>query len=96
MPDHLHGILFINKPDKTDWQPNKFGDQRQNLASVIRGYKASVKKYANENSIDFSWQPKYYDRIIRNEKEYQNIIQYIYDNPQQWLLKGGGDNETFY
>src|ERR1700754_3155431 len=44
MPDHLHGILFFNKPDKTTWYANKFDGQRNNLASVIRGYKASVKK----------------------------------------------------
>jgi len=86
MPDHIHGILFLNKPDKGDWQPNKFGSQSQNLASIIRGYKASVKQYAAINNIDFAWQPRYYDRIIRDEKEYQNIRGYIYDNPNNWLL----------
>lgn len=94
MPDHMHGILFINKPDKISWEPNKFGVQIQNLASVIRGYKASVKKYANLNGIDFIWQAKYYDRVIRNEKEYQNIRQYVYDNPTRWLLNKDIDVEN--
>jgi putative transposase len=85
MPDHVHGIIFINKPDKTDWQPNKFGSQSQNLASIIRGYKVSVKKYATLNNIEFSWQPRYYDRVIRNEIEYSNIREYIYNNPSNWL-----------
>src|SRR4051812_34771123 len=57
MPDHVHGVLFINKPDKTDWELNKFGVQSRNLASIIRGYKASVKKYATVNEISFAWQP---------------------------------------
>ncbi|MFA6087312.1 hypothetical protein [Mucilaginibacter sp.] len=52
MPNHIHGILFINKPDKEDWQTNKFGAQSQNLASIIRGYKASVKAYATSNNIE--------------------------------------------
>ncbi|WP_419788682.1 hypothetical protein [Mucilaginibacter sp. SP1R1] len=69
MPDHIHAILFIDKPGKTSWEVNKFGVQRDNLAAVLRGYKASVKKYALGNNIEFSWQPKYYDRVIRNEKE---------------------------
>jgi len=43
MPNHVHGILFLNKPDYDTWQPNKFGPQSKNLGSVIRGYKAGVK-----------------------------------------------------
>ena len=31
MPNHLHGILFINKPDYADWQANTFGPQRETL-----------------------------------------------------------------
>jgi len=73
MPNHIHAILFMNKPDKIDWEVNKFGKQSQNLASVIRGFKASVKAYATINHIQFDWQPRYYDHIIRNEKEYFNI-----------------------
>jgi REP element-mobilizing transposase RayT len=86
MPDHVHGILFMNKPEKTSWEINKFGAQRNNLASVIRGYKSSVQTYATIHNIEFSWQPRYYDRVIRNEKEYLNIVNYIRDNPDQWYL----------
>jgi len=92
MPNHIHGIIFINKPDKVDWKPNKFGVQSQNLAAVIRGYKVSVKAYSTINNIEFSWQPRYHDRVIRNEKEYLNIREYIFNNPEQWLLKGDIDD----
>jgi putative transposase len=95
MPDHVHGILFINQPDKTDWQINQFGAQSRNLASVIRGFKVGVKKYATLNQIDFAWQPKYHDRIIRNEKEYLNIKQYICNNPEQWLLNSGDEDDIY-
>lgn len=88
----MHSILFINKPDKSNWQLNQFGPQSRNLASIIRGFKASVKRYANLNNINFEWQSGYYDRVIRNEKEYHNIKQYIYNNPEQWLLNDGIDN----
>ena len=93
MPNHMHGIIFINRPDKFNWEPNKFGVQSQNLGSVIRGYKASVKTFATINDIEFNWQPRYHDRVIRNEKEYLNIKNYIIGNPRQWLLNG--DNEDY-
>jgi len=86
MSDHMHGILFINKPDKTSWEINRFGAQSKNLASILRGYKSSVKTYATTNNIEFIWQSRYYDRVIRNEKEYLNIKGYIQDNPDQWYL----------
>jgi putative transposase len=88
MPNHIHGILYINREDKFDWQLNKFGSQSRNLASIIRGYKASVKTYATTNNIEFAWQPRYYDRVIRNEKEYANVREYIFNNPDNWLLNG--------
>lgn len=84
MPNHVHGILCINKSDKPNWQPNRFGVQSQNIPSIMRGFKASVKKYATVNQIDFSWQAKYYDRVIRNDLELRNIRQYIFNNPLKW------------
>jgi putative transposase len=95
MPNHIHGILFINKPNKVDWTINKFGSQSQNLASIIRGYKASVKTYATINKIEFLWQPRYYDHVIRDEKGYINIREYIFNNPEKWLLNGEMEENLF-
>jgi len=36
------------------------------------------------------WQRNYYDVIIRNEKSYQKISEYIKNNPQKW------DNDKYY
>ena len=30
------------------------------------------------------WQRNYYERIIRNEKEYLKIKEYIKNNPKMW------------
>lgn len=87
MPDHVHGILIFNKPDKHDWQPNVFGSQSRNLGSVIRGFKASVKRYANENGIQFEWLARYYDRVVRDEDELNRIRNYIKNNPAKWLVQ---------
>jgi hypothetical protein len=55
MPNHIHGILFFNRPDIKDWTPNQFGVQSQNLGSVIRAFKSTTKRYANQNNIKFEW-----------------------------------------
>ena len=65
---------------------NKFGPQSKNLSSIIRGFKAGVKKYATMNKIEFFWQPRFYDRIIRNEEELSRIRKYIFENHLKWAL----------
>ena len=86
MPNHLHGVVWIVKPDgqQTEWQPNRFGPQRQNLASIVRGYKSGVKKHATLHQIDFGWQPRYYDRVVRSMNELERIRTYIEMNPAKW------------
>ena len=95
MPNHIHGILFINNPHKKQWTKNEFGPQSRNLGSVIRGFKAAVKTYATKNNIDFGWQPRYYDHVIRTEKEYLAISSYIVNNPNEWLLNGDNEDNVF-
>ena len=85
MPNHIHGILFINKQENEDWKQNNFGSQSRNIPSIIRAFKGSVKRYANAENIPFEWQEKYYDRIIRDNKELENTRLYIFNNPQNWL-----------
>lgn len=100
MPNHIHGIIKINHDNimtirnvathncaslpMVDGHYNKFGPQSKNLASIIRGYKSTVKKYANQHNIEFHWQPRYYDRIIRDKDELNHIREYIKNNPVNW------------
>ena len=84
MPNHLHGIIGIAKEENAPWKPNEFGIQSRNLAAIIRGFKSSVKRHANENNIDFHWQPRFYDHIIQDEKSMVAIQNYIMSNPGNW------------
>lgn len=90
MPNHMHGIVIIGdneyniRDTETDGMKNNFGPQSKNLASIIRGYKSSVTSYAKNNTIDFAWQPLYHDHIIRNQESFQNITNYIVQNPEKW------------
>ena len=63
---------------------NEFGPQSKNLSSILRGYKSAVKNYATKNNIRFAWQSRFHDHIIRDEKSFQNISNYIINNPTNW------------
>jgi len=63
---------------------NKFGFQSKNLASIMRGFKSSVTMFARKNNIEFDWQERFYDNIIRDEESYQRIKDYIINNPSNW------------
>ena len=92
MPNHVHGIIIIDKPVETQnvetqniaSLQNKFGPQSKNLASVVRGYKIGVTKYAKPLHINFVWQPRFHEHIIRKEETYLKISEYIQDNPRKW------------
>ena len=79
MPNHIHGIIIINPCAETGYIPSL------PLGEIIGKFKAAVTRWANSNSDkSFSWQPRFYDRIIGNERELSNIRKYIKDNPIKW------------
>ena len=90
MPNRVHGIIAIDKPDSGGDSPNRFGPQSRNPASIIRGYKIGVTKFARQRDLPFKWQARYHDRVIRNMGEYERVRQYIYENPEKW------EEDTYY
>ncbi len=84
MPNHVHLIVFINQSDARG-ASLQFGQQSGNLASVIRGIKCAVTRFANENAITFAWQSRFNDHIIRDQNEMNRIVDYIEQNPYNWL-----------
>ena len=63
---------------------NSFSPQSKNLASIIRGIKIGTKAYATTNNIEFDWQPRFHDHIVRNIKELNAIAKYIENNVANW------------
>jgi REP element-mobilizing transposase RayT len=55
------------------------------IGSIVRGYKIGVTKWFRSNTdIKFVWQRNYYENIIRTEKSYQRIREYIINNAKNW------------
>ena len=42
--------------------------------------------YARKHGINFKWQTRFYEHIVRNKKELNQIREYIQNNPLQWHL----------
>ena len=79
MPNHIHLIIFLHGTMRAS-SPTK------SIESIIRSFKTLVTKEIG-NSI---WQRSYHDHIIRGEKEYRKIWEYIDTNPIKW------ESDCFY
>ena len=95
MPNHVHGIVVIHGLADKVARQNKFVAQSKNLASVIRGFKVGVTKYARRRNIPFGWQSRFYDRIVRNQYELNRIAEYIENNVAKWDYDEMNENAKF-
>ena len=76
MPNHIHAIIVLNnlKTERSRPFPT--------LSQVVGLYKSGVTKAIHEKEPEIKvWQKSFNDVIIRNEKAYNEICKYIYDNP---------------
>ncbi len=81
MPNHLHLLLSIDNFDE-----NGRPMVAPTISTVIQQMKGFVSK-----QIGFSpWQKLFHDHIIRNEKDYEKIWEYIDTNPLKW------ESDCFY
>lgn len=93
MPDHFHAIITIQSIDgvgtprrgaptaRNCWQPNSLG-------SIINQFKSiCTKRIWKSGHPHFRWQPRFHDRIIRDDAEFDRIRRYIIDNPKNWNKK---------
>ncbi|MEM1125559.1 MAG: transposase [Bacteroidota bacterium] len=94
MPDHIHGLLWIEPSPVTSrgaFRPRTFGTSHAGSLSVVIGtYKAAVTRSARRQGLDLpNWQPRFYEHIVRNERALHAIRRYIRANPQRWFDRYG-------
>ena len=94
MPNHIHGIVFIEKKrDDTKLSTNQLtpGQKRfrnpgkNNISSIFGSYKSVVSNNAHKINPEFDWQSRFYDHIIRDDAELNRIRYYIRNNPKNWV-----------
>lgn len=94
MPNHIHGIIMIydHKPVGVQYiEPLRESKYQHiipgSIGSIIRSYKSAVTRWCNKNNQqNFQWQRNYYERVVRNENELNQIREYIQNNPLKWEL----------
>ncbi len=68
MPNYIHILLLINYKTETT------------ISKIIKHLKTNISR-----EIKYSiWQKLFYEHIIRNEKEYLKIKEYIQNNVINW------------
>ena len=72
MPNHVHLIIRIDNNGRAMLAPT--------ISRIIQQFKGYITKQIGESI----WQKLYYDHIIRDNIDYQNIWQYIDENPTKW------------
>lgn len=80
MPNHVHGIIIIAKLSGES--------QTHGLSEFIRAFKSFSSRRINElhrSIVSATWQPRYYDHLIRSDNELDRIRMYIRNNPRNWF-----------
>ena len=81
MPNHIHLLLWVkgneNGPSRTP-----VPTMVQN--SVVSRFISTFKRFTNKEYGDNLWQYRSYDHIIRNQKDYEEHLRYIEENPFRW------------
>lgn len=74
MPDHIHLIISSK-------------DGRIISAPTMSRVVGQMKRWVSKEAKTSFWQKSYYDHIVRNEKDYEEIWQYVEHNPRMWIEK---------
>ena len=90
MPNHIHGIIVIHSDDtvETSRRDVSTGVPRlksRSLSAIINQIKSvCTKRIRAAGVLNFGWQPRYYDHIIRDNEDLDRIREYIIGNPDKW------------
>lgn len=76
MPDRFHMIIRIDNGTMRASSPTN------RIANIVR----SIKNLTTKEIGKPIFQRSYYDHIIRNQDDYNEIWEYIENNPKKWIL----------
>lgn len=91
MPNHIHLLISLseNAPVASIGETAKnavsTGRHQSGLAILVAGLKRTITFWAKNNRIDFAWQTRYYDTIIRNITQFNDTNDYIHNNVINWI-----------
>lgn len=77
MPDHIHLLIAIH-----DGHPGRGVPTR---TSEIARFVGTFKRFCNKEYGSNIWQSRYYDHVIRNQQDYNEVWEYIENSPTKWV-----------
>ncbi len=84
MPNHIHLIVIITERINPFPTSKKF-----DITNIIGKFKAAVTRNVGKafmpSAKTFLWQTSFHDHIIRDERDYRKIWEYIDENPVRWM-----------
>ena len=86
MPDHIHMIIRLDNGSMWASTPTDCQPQHNRISNIVRSIKVLVAKEIGESI----FQRSYYDHVIRNQQDYNEIWQYIENNPRKWVIQKQG------
>ena len=78
MPDHIHLLITIQ-----DGHPGRGVPTRTSEIARLVG---TFKRFCNKEYGENIWQSRYYDHVIRNQQDYNEVWEYIENNPVKWAI----------
>ncbi len=82
MPDHVHMIIYLFDDDNVFVGTSRTPSPTN---AVIPSMISTLKRFVNKKTGFNLWQRSFHDHIIRNEKEFFDICNYIDNNPINWV-----------
>ncbi len=89
MPDHIHMILRVEKPDEIYYITKENGTSKAPSPTndIIPHVVSTFKRFCNAEIGENIFERSYADHIIRDGDDYQKHLCYMRDNPIRWVNK---------
>jgi putative transposase len=70
----------------TSLQMQKISPKSGSVSRILGSYKSSCTRHINLAfpDLNFGWQTRFWDNIIRDDQAFENISNYIVNNPKSW------------
>ncbi len=88
MPNHLHGIILLSDEQERASAPASSTLKAGSLGAIVGQFKSIFSKRIRRlpNAPDHPiWQRNYYESVIRTQKIWDQIRNYVITNPARWF-----------
>ena len=86
MPNHVPMLIQIVGSRRAVTATEQFSaPAKQSIPTIVRAYKSAVTRRVHMLGSEAKiWQSRFYDHVVRNDREYLKIWEYIDTNPLKW------------